>query len=705
MDRSIIEKKLLDVLKQNQGRWYKPRALLKAARIKERNYRSLKIILLELYRSGNISQKGRHQYAFKPKQTQKTGILAVTSRGFGFVELQDGSEVFVRAQHMERALHRDLVRVKIIKRQSGNKPEGHIVDVIKRHQTEFVGTFQSDRFGEWVIPEDKRIRVRFAVDHGKSGKARDGQLVAVELVQWEVGHPEPLVRIKDVLGYPGEPGLDIALIIREHDLPNSWTQKAIAQAESFTEESIQAEIVNRVDLRDLTCFTIDPETAQDFDDAVSIEPIDSGWRLGVHIADVSHYVSLGSPIDREARKRGTSVYLVGSAIHMLPERLASDLCSLKPDLDRLSMSCLMDIGHDGVVNNYKICNSVIHSRQRFSYEEVEEILKGKEHPLSKNINEMGQLRKILFNVRKAKGSIDLDLPEPIIMLDDSGFPHDIKPSKRLISHRMVEEFMLMANRVTAEYLAKIYRKAKLPGIYRIHEPPSVDDLNKLRTVLRQLKIPQKISTPVKPKDYQKLVDDVRESPFRHFIEKIALRSMTKAIYSVENRGHFGLAFHAYTHYTSPIRRYPDLTVHRLLKAYVHQGKGDKKGKDYAPGLKTLDKLAQHCSIRERVAVEAERDHIKMKQLQYLSQHIGEDFNGVISGVLHFGFFVELAETFVEGLVHAASLTDDYYDYEETNFSLTGRRSGKRYRLGDPISVKVISVSVSEGLADFAVLNK
>ncbi len=697
MDRSMIQKKLMDVLKQNQGRWYKPRTLLKAAHIRERDYRTLKVLLLELYRKGDIDQKGRHQYAYKPKQQEKTGILAVTSRGFGFVELKDGSEIFIRAQDMQHALHRDLVRVKILKRQSGDKLEGKIIDVIKRHQTEFVGAYQLDRFGEWVIPEDKRIRVRFAVEQGQPGLARDGQIVAVELISWEIGHPEPIVRIQEVLGFRGDPGLDKALIIREHDLPTFWTEKALAQAESYTEESVQSELKNRQDLRKLTCFTIDPESAQDFDDAMSIEVKKNGWVLGVHIADVSHYVTPGSPVDRGARKRGTSVYLVGSAIHMLPEKLASDLCSLKPSIDRLSMSCMMEIGRDGVINNYKIFPSVIHSKQRFTYEEVELILDGKDDQYAGDIHEMEKLRKILFRERKAKGSIDLDLSEPIITLDDSGFPHDIKPSKRLISHRLVEEFMLAANRVTAEYLALMNRKAKLPGIYRIHESPSADSISKFKNILQRLNIPQRISSPVKPKDYQVLVDAVRESPYRHFIEKVALRSMTKAKYSVENLGHFGLAFKSYTHYTSPIRRYPDLTVHRLLKSYL--GNTD----DPKPTLKALAGLAEHCSQRERVAVEAERDHMKMKQLQYLSKRVGEEFDGVISGVMQFGFFVELAETFVDGLVHASSLSDDYYEYHEDSYSLTGRRTQKMYRLGDPVRVKVTSVSISEGLADFVLI--
>ncbi|NQT62776.1 MAG: ribonuclease R [Candidatus Marinimicrobia bacterium] len=698
MDRSIIEKKILDTFKRNPGHWYKHRAIMKAARIKERDYRTLKILLLEMYRNGLIDQKGRHQYAYKPKQQQKTGVLAVTSRGFGFVELKDGSEVFVRAQHMQHAFHKDLVRVEILNKQKGDKPEAKIIEVIQRHQTEFVGVYQQDRFGEWVIPEDKRIRVRFAVLEGEQNTAKDGHMVSVELIQWDEGHPEPLVRIKDILGFPGDPGVDIALIVQQHDLPTTWTSKSMEQAESFSEGSVQNEIENRTDLRHLTCFTIDPETAQDFDDAISIEQTSKGWNLGVHIADVSHYVTPGSPIDRGARKRGSSVYLVGTAIHMLPEKLASDLCSLKPHIDRLSMTCMMEIGRDGQFGKATIMNSVIHSNQRFSYEEVEEIIHGKKHTYSKQIHEMEKLRKVLFRDRKSRGSIDLDLPEPIVMLDETGFPHDIKPSKRLTAHRLVEEFMLAANRVTAEYLDNKFLKAKLPGMYRIHETPSNDDVSKLQMILDRLKIPQKIKTPVKPKDYQVLVEAVRESPYRHFIEKVALRSMTKAKYSVENRGHFGLAFKSYTHFTSPIRRYPDLTVHRLLKQYVKQDTANP------PSQTSLEKLAEHCSQRERVAVEAERDHMKMKQLQYLSKRVGQEFEGVISGVLNFGFFVELAESFVDGLVHAGSLTDDYYEYEENNFSLTGRRTRKMYRLGDPVKVKVTSVSISEGLADFEVLS-
>jgi len=698
MDRSMIEKKLLDVLKQHRGHWFKPRTLLKTARINERDYRLLKVVLVELYREGKIDQKGRHQYAYKPKQQQKTGVLAVTSRGFGFVELQDGSEVFVRAQHMEHALHRDLVRIEILSKQSGDKPDGKIIEVIRRHQTQFVGTYQFDRFGSWVIPDDKRIRVKFAVEEGHPISAKDGHVVSVELVHWEMGHPEPLVKITEVLGFPGDPGLDIALIVRQHELLTKWSAKALAQADSYSEDSVKNEIPNRKDLRDLNCFTIDPETAQDFDDAVSIEAHAKGWHLGVHIADVSHYVFPGSPIDRGARKRGSSVYLVGNAIHMLPESLASDLCSLKPNIDRLSMSCLMNIGKDGTVNSYEIHPSVIHSKQRFTYEDVENILDGETHPQADNIHEMEKLRKVLFKERKARGSIDFDLPEPIIMLDESGFPQEIKPSKRLTSHRLVEEFMLIANRVTAEYLDGVNQKAKLPGIYRVHETPPEEDVVKLQAVLKRLKIDQRIPKSVTPMDFQKLVDAVRESPYRHFIEKVTLRSMTKAKYGVENKGHFGLAFTAYTHFTSPIRRYPDLTVHRLLKMYLGKRDGE------TPTIKSLEKLCEHCSQRERVAIDAERDHIKMKQLQYLSKRVGDSFDGVISGVLNFGFFVELAETFVEGLVHASSLQGDYYEYDERGYSLTGRRTGKMFRLGDPVHVKVTSVSISEGMADFILMS-
>lgn len=700
MDRSMIRKKLLDVMKQHPGRWFKPRILLKYTKVREKDYRQLKTALIDLYRDGKIDQKGRRQYAFRPKQQEKTGILSITSRGFGFVELRDGSEVFVRAQDMQNALHKDLIRIRIVGKSGEDKRSGKIVEVIRRHQSQFIGTYHKDKHGEWVAPSDKRVRVHFKLDRVKPSDLKDGQLVAISLIRWDEHEAEPLAKITDVLGFPGDPGLDKAMIIHEYDLPTTWTEKARTQALSYSEEDIAAEIKDRTDLRDLTCFTIDPETAQDFDDAVSIENTKRGWKLGVHIADVSHYVQPASPIDRGARTRGTSVYLVGSAIHMLPDELASNLCSLKPRVDRLAMSCIMDIDKDGKVNNYSIMNSVINSNERFSYEQVETIIQGNtKHALSAPILEMEKLRKVLFKKRKAVGSIDLELPEPIISLDEKGFPSEIKASKRLHSHRLVEEFMLLANQVVAGYLGRIFRKYNFHGMYRVHEPPTMDDVSKLRSNLGRLGITQTISHPVQTMDYQKLVEEVRESPYRYFIEKMALRSMTKAKYSIENNGHFGLAFHTYTHFTSPIRRYPDLVVHRLLKSYLPE----KPVEPYTQ--KALHNIAAHCSERERIAMNAERDHIKIKQLQFLSQHVGETFDGIISGVMNFGFFVELADTFVEGLVHAGSLEDDYYDYDDGNYQMVGRRSRKTYQLGDKVRIFVLSVNISEGLADFALQPK
>jgi len=700
LDRSLIKSKLLKIMKQHPGRWFKPRTLLKYSNVRERDYRNLKVALIELYQDGQIDQKGRRQYAYRPKQQERTGVLSITTRGFGFVELKDGSEVFIRSQDMLTALHGDLVRVRISSRRSEMKRSGRIIEVIKRQQTQFVGTYKRDRYSEWVLPSDKKVRVRFRVDRVKPPGLKSGQMVIIDLLSWDDHEEDPLGKITEILGFPGDPGLDKALIIHEHGLPTKWTAKAIEQAQSFTQNDIGEQVDRRADLRKMECFTIDPETAQDFDDAVSIEKRDSGWRLGVHIADVSYYVNPGSPIDRGARQRGTSVYLVGSAIHMLPRELASDLCSLKPGVDRLAMSCIMDIGKDGVVSKYKIQESVIHSSARLTYEEVEKIIADdSSHDLAPAIHEMEGLRQLLFEKRKARGSIDLEIPEPVIKLDEAGFPEEIKPSNRLRSHRLVEEFMLKANQVVAEHLAKVFRKHKYHGMYRIHEPPELEDVVKLRSLLKRLGIQQTISTPVKTKDYQQLVEQVRESPYRHFIEQMALRSMTKAKYSIENKGHFGLAFHSYTHFTSPIRRYPDLMVHRLLKAYS----GAQQTAPYTQ--KKLADIALHSSQRERIAMEAERDHIKLKQLQYLSNHVGEHFKGVISGVVKFGFFVELADTFIEGLVHAGSLEDDYYDYDDAHYQLIGRRTRKTYRLGDPVEIVVLAVSVSEGLADFALQPK
>lgn len=698
MDRELITKKILDFLKQNPNQAFKQRTLFKRLDLKEPHYPLFKSTLNELFLAGTIQQTGNHQFGLQRRRESLTGTLSVTSRGFGFIEsTKEEEDIFVGARNLLNALDGDLVRAEILTDKTGTNREGRILEVIRRNRTEFVGIYTMDRFGCWVTPEDKAFHRRFLIPFDHTANAQEGQLVVVDLVDWEHAEQEPIGHIREVLGTPGDPGLDAVSIIRTFNLPTKWTHAALELAGSFSEKSIVDELSKRSDMRQVNCFTIDPETAADFDDAVSIEKISDGWELGVFIADVSHYVTPGSAIDRGARERGTSVYLVDRAIHMLPEVLAGDLCSLKPGIDRLAMACVMKLNETGDVEDYKIEPTVIRSKKRYSYSQVQKILDGAADEYAQPLRLMDELWRVLHKKRKALGSVDIDLPEAKFKLDDRGFPVEIKASERLASHRLVEEFMLLANQTVAIHVEKL-RKVPPPFVFRVHDPPKEEDLNRFREILTRVGISYKLGKSVRPIDFQKVVEAVRESPYRHFIEKVALRSMTKAIYTTENRGHFGLAFEDYTHFTSPIRRYPDLMVHRLLKQYA-----TAEGIKSAPKVATLEKVAKHCSARERVAVEAEREHIKVKQLQYLSQRVGETHQGIISGVMHFGLFIELADTFVEGLIHIRSIDDDYYEYLENQFALVGSRTRKRFQLGDPVTIRVASVSVEERMADFELL--
>ncbi|MCF7797324.1 MAG: ribonuclease R [Lentisphaeria bacterium] len=698
MDRELIRKKILDYLKKNANRAYKQRTLFKHLKLREPDYGLFKSVIGQLFQEGRIQKTGRHQFGMRPKQETITGALSVTSRGFGFIETPGSEDIFVSARNLYLALDGDVVRAEVLAGKSGENREGRIVEVIRRNRTEFVGIYTMDRFGCWVTPEDKSFHRRFLIPYDNTRDAQEGQLVVVELVSWESPDLEPVGHVREVLGTPGDPGLDAVSIIRTFNLPVKWTKAAIAQAKSFSEKSIQEELQQRIDMRHVECFTIDPATAADFDDAVSVEKLKNGWRLGVFIADVSHYVTPGSPIDRGARERGTSVYLVDRAIHMLPEELAGDLCSLKPDTDRLAMACVMDLDEKGEVRKYSIEQVVIRSRKRYTYTAVHQILSGEvTDEYSSVLQEMNQLWRILHKKRKALGSVDIDLPEAKFELDERGFPVEIKASERLDSHRLVEEFMLLANQTVATHIENM-RQVPPPFIFRVHDPPQDEDLNRFREILTRVGIRYQLGHTVRSMDFQKVVELVRESPYRHFIEKVALRSMTKAIYTTQNRGHFGLAFQNYTHFTSPIRRYPDLMVHRLLKRYA-----SPDALKNAPQVTALEKVAKHCSARERVAVEAEREHIKIKQLQYLSKRVGETHKGIISGVMHFGLFIELADTFVEGLVHIRTLDEDWYEFKENEFALVGRRTRKRFQLGDPVTIRVAAVSVEERMADFELL--
>lgn len=504
------------------------------------------------------------------------------------------------------------------------------------------------------------------------------------------------------MGNPDDPGVDVVSVAYSFNLPVTFSNQVEKESEKISGDLSKLEMDGRLNLRDLTCFTIDPIDAKDFDDAISLEKMDNGnWELGVHIADVSYYVEQNSVIDKEAFRRGTSVYLVDRVIPMLPEHLSNELCSLKPEVDRLTFSCFMEYNQNLEVINYRISPSLIKSNRRFNYQEVQDIIDGKlDDTLQDKLKLMHQLSKALTDKRFRDGGIDFETPEVRFVLDEKGLPVEVIPVKRLDSHRLVEEFMLAANQTVAKHIFKIspQKNNLLPFLYRVHEQPNEEKLNKLFEFLNALQVSYKPIEKVTSKYIQGLLQSIKGTKEELLIEEVALRSMMRAVYSEKNIGHFGLGFRDYTHFTSPIRRYPDLTVHRLLKQYTKSTREIPNNQ-----LNNLKKIAEQSTKMERLAVEAERESIKLKQTEYINKHIGEEFRGLVSGVTSFAIFVELETTFIEGTIHISNLTDDFYIYDEKTYSMIGRDTEKVIRMGDEVLIRVESVDLEKRITHFSLL--
>jgi ribonuclease R len=532
-------------------------------------------------------------------------------------------------------------------------------------------------------------------------KGSIGEKVLVNLLPWNDEHQNPEGTIVEVLGPSGDPHAEVLSVARSFGLPSEFPADAEHESRSFPAQILPKDVRGRLDLRKTLCFTIDPIDAKDFDDALSIEHLRNGnIRLGVHIADVSHYVREGTALDREALERGTSVYLVNEVIPMLPERLSNDLCSLRPGTDRLTFSVLMEVNENGTVETYEIRRTIIHSAHRFTYEDAQDILKSGSGTYSDELKALDKLSKTLYRKRKKKGSLDFDSAEVKFVFDERGLPEKIVKKERLDAHRLVEECMLLANQTVARHIGaeKPDRKTR-PFIYRVHDAPDPGRLRDLAGFVKQFGYSLDAKQGVSSRELQKLLDKVKGSEVEFLINEVALRSMAKAVYSEKNIGHFGLAFQHYTHFTSPIRRYPDLIVHRLLEEY--------NGKVTPDRLAALEQripfIAKKSSDRERVAVEAERASVKIMQVEYLKRHLGDVLDGVIGGVTEFGLFVEINDLLIEGLVRVRDLADDYYLYDERQYSLRGRSTGKVYRLGDKVRVRVVSVDPREHEIDMMIV--
>ena len=692
---NLSKKNILEVFRRQEG------AILFSDMVREfggrRIKQELKDMLENMAEEGEVIRLKGNSYSLPGKTKTTRGRISIHRDGYGFVTPEGGGEdIFIPSKFLKSALHGDLVEASSApSRMGGGKRDGRIMAIVERGSSRIVGRYEETRRGAIVIPEDQRLNLVVEIPVKGRGLAEDGHQVVAELTSYPLGGRPAEGRITEVLGWPDDPEVEVQSVIRRFDLPHIFGADVLAEASKITDTVSPDDITGRTDLRSMPTVTIDGETARDFDDAVSLRREGLNFRLWVSIADVSHYVKKDSPLDREAYMRGTSVYFPDRCIPMLPERLSNGICSLNPHVDRLTMTAEMLFDRTGTMLESSFYASVIQSAARLTYTIVKQIivdndaeLADKYRPVSPMLMEMKELALILMDMRKKRGSIDFDLPEPEIIIGLTGQTEGIVRAERNLAHQLIEEFMLAAN----EAVARSITARDIPFLYRVHENP---DPAKLRTFQEfiygfgyEFSL---VEEKVKPSELQRLLAQADGRPEERMINYALLRCMKQARYAADNVGHFGLASDCYCHFTSPIRRYPDLVVHRILKASFGS-EGKHASKQLALATERLSEVAEHTSKRERVAMEAERDVVEMKKLQYMQKHVGEEFDGYITGVTAFGFFVELEELFVEGLVHISTLTDDLYTHAEKQHSLIGRRTGTVFRIGDAARISVASVS-------------
>jgi ribonuclease R len=695
-----LGQRVIDYLQNEAAHPLRANELGMALRIKPADRKAFRGTLRQLVADGRIMRLRRGRYAAPDRIRLLTGELRVSRGGHGFVIPDSGDpDVHVAPAAIGPGLDGDRVAVRLEGVGRNGKPEGRVVRVIERGRSSVVGRWKPARPPRrlaFVVPEDRRIARDVLVPEVPDPPPSKDDIVVVRVTDWGDEHRTPIGVVEEVLGPPDAPGVDVLAIIRAYDLATTFPREVTARAEAIRERGIRpGDLRGREDLRDLHVVTIDPPDAKDHDDALSIRDAGSGeTEVGVHIADVSFYVRPGSVIDREARLRATSVYLVDRAIPMLPEALSSDVCSLVPDRDRLTLSMFLTIDGEGRVRDGRLAATIIRSRHRLSYDRVQKVFDGAESIDPETDSMLGALRDVSRKLRARRmrrGSLDFDLPEARVFLDDSGAPVDVQRADRLDSHRLVEDLMLAAN----EAVGGRAGRDGYPFIYRIHEPPDPDRLAQVAGFARALGFDVPFRGVPDPLQIQSILEQKPDTPQATLLATLVLRSMKQAKYSETDIGHYGLATRGYTHFTSPIRRYPDLLVHRIVGAH-HLGRGD-------PARYTIERLAdlaRHASRRERVAADAERDSIQLKKLRFMERHVGSTFDGTISDVRPFGIFVLLEKWFIEGLIHVSALQDDYYEWVEERFLLAGQSSGRRFRVGQRVRVQVAGVDTEERRIDF-----
>ncbi|SIS43429.1 ribonuclease R [Salimicrobium flavidum] len=707
---SVERKRILDFFRESATRPLSVNELEEELGLTgSEDFKDLTKELKALEEEGQLVRTRKNHLGLPEKMNLVRGRIQMNAKGFAFLlpDDEEKNDVYLHHSDLNSAMNKDKVLVRVDKtREDGQRPEGSVIRILERAQTRVVGTFDAanGNFG-FVVADDKRIPNDIFIPKGNENAAVDGHKVIVEITKFPEGRMSAEGIITNILGHKNDPGIDIISIIHKYGIEVDFPEEVIQQAADTPDEISESEIKNRRDLREEQIVTIDGADAKDLDDAIQVKRLDNGsYKLGVHIADVSYYVEKDSPIDEEASERATSVYLVDRVIPMIPHRLSNGICSLNPQVDRLTLSCEMEITEDGEVVNHDIFQSVIKTDERMTYTDVNSILvnddedlKKRYEPLVPMFKDMENLAQILREKRFDRGAIDFDFKEAGVILDEEGKAKDVQLRERSVGEKLIEEFMLAANETVAEH----FHWLDVPAIYRIHQDPDSSKLQNFFEFVANLGYSIKgTSDDVHPQALQKVLEEVKGTQEDLIISKLMLRSMQQAKYDPVNVGHFGLATNYYTHFTSPIRRYPDLIVHRLIRKYIIEKdlsqETTKYWKDHMP------EIARHSSEKERASVDAERETDDLKKAEYMQDKIGEEYEGIISSVTSFGMFVELPNT-VEGMVHVSTLTDDYYNFMEKQYALVGERTGNIFRIGDEVKIKVSNVNLDERVVDFEIV--